>query len=206
MTQFILLAISFLIAFAFAWIELATSKYPRTIGPFWRWSQSRSLWIYSAIYGGISLAFASAYASGIVKVSGPLLNSTDSSLSLMAAIGIGVSAKALLHIRVFSLSAAGGQDSFPIGTETLVQLFEPWLLKSILIDEFNAVNDALRDRAAVYEDIATVKAQMIADMPSLPDPERAALQLDINNAPTVKRAMEIYLRAFSVKALTKLFP
>lgn len=217
--------LAFLIASSIAWVELVTSKYPRTIELFWK--PCKSLWIYAAVYGLISFGFTMAYGplhkAGILQFQAPTeatgaaqapatgAAASPVEASLLIAIMIGLSAKALLHIRFFSIPTTGTQQTFPVGTETIVQLFEPWLLRTIAIDEFNAVSRYLTKRAGDYSDLAleVVQAKVKDNLPapgSLPDAERAALVLDIDKASNVRAALEIYLRAFGVATVNQLFP
>jgi hypothetical protein len=129
--------------------------------------------------------------------------------TLLTAIMLGLSAKALLHIRFFSVPTTGTQQTFPVGTETFVQLFEPWLLRTIAIDEFNAVSAYLLGKAQSHSDLNMVKATIKANLPgpnAFPDPERTALILDVDQAGSVGSALEIYLRAFGVSTLNRVFP
>jgi hypothetical protein len=129
--------------------------------------------------------------------------------TLLTAVMLGLSAKALLHIRFFSVPTTGTQQTFPVGTETFVQLFEPWLLRTIAIDEFNAVSAYLRAKAQGYTDLNAVKTTIKANLPgpaAFPDPERTALMLDVDQAGSVGSALEIYLRAFGVSTVDRVFP
>jgi hypothetical protein len=51
------------------------------------------------------------------------------------AVAVGLAVKAFLHLRIFSVGVGG--QTFPIGTETLVQLFEPWLMRTMELYHFN---------------------------------------------------------------------
>lgn len=214
---------AFAIAAFFALAELVTTKYPRTIGLFWR--QSRALWVYAIVYGLIALLFAIAYTpltkAGVLRfetfadvpapgdsaiASG---SKSISELTWLTAIMIGLSTKALLHIRLFSVPSTGKQEAFPVGTETLVQIFEPWLLRTILLDEYNAVSTYLKAKAARYPVLANVQREMVDNLPpanGFPQAERAALEVDIKQAVSVRSAMESYLRVLGATALNKSFP
>jgi len=202
---------AFLVATAIAWIELVTSKYPRTIRLFW--ARSWALWAYAIVYGVISFGFTWAYgsltAAGILQMGGSANVAGANTPSLVTAIMIGLSAKALLHIRLFAVPATGTQQTFPVGTETIVQLFEPWLLRTVGIDEFNSVSIYLQAKAKKYVDLKAVKAQIKENMPgpsSLPLPERTALEHDVDQTKTVRGALEIYLREFGVSTVDQHFP
>ena len=219
--------VAFLIAAAIAWVELVTSKYPRTIRLFWK--RSRALWTYAIIYGLISFGFTLAYVpltgAGLPRTdraappganspeaasvaSGPDPgSSSDGGPSFIVAVMLGLSAKALLHIRLFSVPAAGTAESFPVGTETVVQLFEPWLLRTVEIDEFNEVATYLEAKAKRYTKLDVVRQTIKENLPrSLPEAERAAILQDVEHAIGVRDALEIYLRAFGVSTVDRRFP
>ena len=148
--------VSFLIAFSVAWLELVTSKYPRTIGLFYR---SWALWAYAILYGVISFGFTLGYEplvrSGVLSAVTGLQAKGDAPAKAgtapngggreihtpwLVAIVFGLSAKALMHIRLFAVPVPGSQERFPVGPETVVQLFEPWLLRTIDVQEDLAVS------------------------------------------------------------------
>ena len=201
-----LLALSFLalaIASLIAWVELVTSKYPRTISLFWR--TSRALLIYTIVYGGIAFGFMLGYDQ-LAKAKILQLQASPEA-TWLTAVMIGLSVKALLHIRLFSVPSTGSAETFPVGTETIVQIFEPWLLRTILIDESNAVSAYLDPRADLYPDFDGVKLRIKQNLPaSLNEVEKKALTLDVEQAPSVRVAMEIYLRAFGVSTMDRVFP
>jgi hypothetical protein len=212
---FLKAALAFLISGGIAWIELVTSKYPRTIQLFWR--RSWALWAYAAIYGLISLGFTLAYEplarSGVFRLDIAGASKDASAIvfepSWLIAILIGLSARALLHIRIFSVASPGSKDTFPVGTETIVQLFEPWLLRSVAIDDYNAVSAYLARKAVDCPDLKTVRKAIRESLPgsqTFPEYERKALLIDLDDAATVEQALESYLRAFGVATVEQRFP
>lgn len=143
------------------------------------------------------------------KAAGDEPNKPGDGPTWLAAIMLGLSAKALLHIRFFSVPTSGTQQTFPVGTETVVQIFEPWLMRTIAIDEFNAVSSYLQTKAIKYPDLDSVKARIRENLPgpaSFPEPERTALELDVDRSSNVRSALEIYLRAFGVSTVDQRFP
>lgn len=209
-------ALAFAIAASITWIELVTSKYPRTIRLFWkRWP----LWLYAVIYGLISFAFTLAYEplarSRVIRIevagSSTAVEPATYDPSWPIAVMIGLSVRALLHIRLFSVATAGTKDTFPLGTETIVQVFEPWLLDTIALDDYNAVSAYVSRKADKHRNLDAVKKEIRDSLPGnrsqiLPDAVRAALLIDIEEASTVQQALESYLRAFGVAAVEQRFP
>lgn len=161
------------IAFLIASLELITSKYPRT---FFLLRGSWALYSYAAIYGligfGITLAIDSVTRHGAITLEGPGVANP-----WVQAVVIGVSTKAFLHIRLFSVST--GRDSFPVGMETLVQIFEPWLLRTIELAHFNALRGFLESRAARYPDLDDMKRRIKSNVPkSFSQQERTAFEAE----------------------------
>jgi len=233
------LFVAFLVAATIALAELVTSQYPRTIGLLWNRSRALWIYalIYGLISLGFAAAYGPLSRAGVLNfdtfaggtsglgfetpasatksavhsspVSSNERTASDSGLTVLIAIMIGLSTKALLHIRLFSVPATGTQQTFPVGTETVVQIFEPWLLRTILIDEFNAVSAFLDDKAARYSVLADTQHKITDSLPTsngFPKAELTALRVDVAGATTPRAAMEIYLRAFGATALSKLFP
>src|SRR5260370_41835645 len=85
------------------------------------------------------------------------------------AAAIGMSFKALLHIGLFRVTTAAG--AFPIGVETLVQLFEPPLTRRIVLDHLNALQGFIGPRALKYANIDEVKKNISDNVPELPPQE-----------------------------------
>jgi hypothetical protein len=192
--------VSLALASLITWLELVTSQYPRTFGLMVK--KSWALWVYPLVYG--LLAFLVMLAVGFgwsgIKVQGWAENSPWS-----LPIAIGLSTKALLHISLFNVSV--GSQSFPVGTESLVRLFEPWLLRAILLDEHSAVEELINPRANKYPDLASVKTKIKNHIPQrLPKDESKAFEVDIDQSTSVAAAMELYLRAFGRKVFDQIFP
>ena len=182
--------------------ELLTTLYPRTA--FLLVRRSRALYAYAAAYGLIALAVAllleQLTAAGAIQLEGFGLSSP-----WIRAIAVGLTVKAFLHLRLFNVSV--GSQSVPVGLESLVQLFEPALLRTILLDEFTAVRVFTSARAREYPSLEAVKAQAKAEIPStLPSLERAAFSNDIDRATGVVEVMEHFLRFLGRKNLDRVFP
>ena len=178
-------------------IELITSKYARTA----RFAL-RSIWfyVYVLVYGLLA-------AIGLVVL--PLVGGTSgvaSSNPWLNAALVGFSVKAILHIRIFAVTTAPGQ-SFPVGLESFVQLFEPWLLRTIELDHFSAQSDFIALRAANVATVAAARATAKANPPpGLSPQETAAFEADIDRAPTQRQVIADYLKYAGIRLTRSTFP
>ena len=198
----------------FTALETVTGKYSNTSHLLWG---SKSFYIYLIVYGAIAglamwllpaLIEAGAFgvASPAADAGGGTANSPlDLSNTWVQAVVLGISIKALLHIRLANVSAGG--QSFPIGVETVVQMFEPRLLRMIEMDHYQALQDFLAPFVARYDDLAKIKQQALANIPRfLGAAESAALKGDIASASNVFEALETYLSYVGRKQLKHIFP
>lgn len=196
---------SFLLAFIIAafvvWLELITANYPRT--SFLLARQSWALYAYIIVYGLISgftmLGLEWLTENQVIEIQSPSISHW-----WVQALIVGISTKALLHIRLFSVNV--GTQSFPIGVETIVQLFEPWLLRTIELDEFNAVRgfiESYQHQGMSLEDVKTLIKQNLP--PRLEGAEKSAFKADLNDAQEISEAMELYLRSFGKKSFIRIF-
>jgi hypothetical protein len=193
--------LAFTIAALIAWLELITSKYPRTFDHLWKcWL----LYLYALVYGVISfgamLGLMQLVNGGAIKLEGVFLSSV-----WIQAIAIGLSTKALLHIRLFNISV--GTTSFPLGTESILHLFEPLVLEKIELYEFNAIRSLIEVRAKSYSVLKSVKEKIKFNIPqSLTGIERKSFEIDVDAKKTVIEAMELYLRRFGRRSFDRVFP
>ena len=192
--------LAFVVAGLVTTLELVTSKFPRT-GFLLR--RCPKVYIYASIYGTLAAAIMASLshllAADVIQLTGPALSQT-----WIQALAIGLSTKALLHIRIFNV-AVGGKD-FPVGVETLVQLFEPWLLREIELYHFNQMRYFLTPIVESYPELDTVKAKIRADVPTtLPSAERSAFLHDVEQAENVELAAELYLVLLGRDSLRRLF-
>ena len=137
--------------------------------------------------------------AGTIKLEGLGLSS-----KWLQAVVVGVSAKAFLHIRLFNVNI--GTQSFPIGIESFVYLFEPWLLRKIELDEFNAVREFVE--AAITDDmiLENVKRRIEDNIPpSFPKNEKAAFLSDLSEKTSVTGCLELYLSFFGRKSFNRVF-
>lgn len=195
--------LSFALATSLAALELITSKYPRTFSLLRR---SWAFYTYAIIYGIIAfcvmLAIGALVKSGTVKLEGLGLSSV-----WVQAVVVGVTFKAFLHIRLFSVSI--GAESFPVGVETLVQLFEPWLQRTIELDHFNALRNYIAPRALKYTDLDLVKKQIAQNLPpsmSMEGAEGKAFLADVQQASSVTEAMRLYMTSVGRRLFDSVFP
>lgn len=195
------LLVAFITATVFTLLELVTSRYPRT---FFLIAKSSSLYAYALIYGFISgvvmLGLDYLVAQGTVKLEGLGLSSP-----YVRAVAVGLTAKALLHVRLFSVAV--GSQTFPIGIETFVQPFEPWLLRLIELEHFDSASKLVAPRAAKYADLNDVEGRIRAELPlRLPPAERSAFLADLDRASTVSEAMQLYLEFVGRRIFNRVFP
>lgn len=193
--------LAFLIAAFIAVLELITSKYPRT---FFLLKKCLALYIYALIYGAIGFAVMVGLKY-LVSQKTITLEGLGLSSPWWQAVALGLSVKAFLHLRIFSVGV--GPQSFPIGTETIVQLFEPWLLRTIELHHFNAGRDFIASRALKYPVVNDVKTKTKFNVPaSFSSTERAAFLADIDKAPSVEDTMELFINFLGKSTFDRVFP
>ena len=193
--------LSAILAFGISVSELLTGTYART---YFLVLRSTWLYVYAVIYG--LLGFFGMFlldfltASKLVTLQGVGLSS-----AWVQALIVGISIKAFLHIRLFNVNT--GTSNVPIGVETVVQIFEPWLLRQIQLDHFNALRALIGPRAAKYTDLHSVKTTILANVPSeFSAIERAALKSDVDNAADVTQAMQALLYYLGKRTFERVFP
>jgi len=184
-------------------LELITTEYPRTYTFLLR--NSKKIYAYSFVYGviafGVTLGIDSLITSKIVTLEGIGLSNP-----WVRALAIGLTVKAFLHIRLFTVGVSGG-DQFPIGIETVVLLFEPWLLRGIEIDHFDTLRAYIQPSLAKYNDLQNVKQRIAANVPtSLPDKERNTFIGDLKKKTSIVEAMEDFLRYLGTHSFERAFP
>ena len=194
------LVLVFIIAIAVTALELITSKFPQTFV-----FALRSPWFYSyvLIYGllGVAALALLPFVADQIKGEGGILSDPWVKAGL-----VGLSIKAILHIRILTVTTGPGQ-SFPIGLETFVQLFEPWMIKSLELDHYYQVKAFIGPRAAAHPNVDDARAQAKANIPSgFNDNEKAALTSDIDSAKTSAEVISNYLKYAGVKLTRAAFP
>lgn len=194
-----LLAVSFVVAALVTALELVTSKYPRTARFCFK---SPWFYVYFVIYGLLGAgAFALLPLLTQVTIEGVGLTNP-----WIKAAFIGLSIKAFLHIRIFSVSTGPGQ-SFPFGLESFVQLFEPWMLRTIELDHYSAQSDFIAPRAARCATVAAAQASANANVPPALSPaEQAAFNIDIGQAPSPQQVIAAYVKYAGIKLTRRTFP
>ena len=180
-------------------LELVTSKYPRTS----RFCL-KSIWfyLYVVIYGLLAagaLALLPLIGSE-VKIEGIGLTNP-----WVQAAFVGLSVKAFLHIRLFSVST-GPDQSFPFGLESFVQLFEPWMLRTIELDHYAEQSAFVEPLAGRYPavDAARTKAKNNPP-PALSKSESDAFESDIDHAPTSAEIIKVYLKLAGIRLTQRVF-
>lgn len=128
----------------------------------------------------------------------------DLSNRWLQAVLVGISLKAFLHIRLFNISV--GRTAFPIGMESLVQLFEPRLLRAIEMDHYEELQRFLEPYVGAHGNLEDVKRRALENIPRFLDQvEAAALRGDIHVARRVADVFDIYLRYSGRKQLGRVF-
>ena len=184
------LAVAFAVASSVTAIELITSRYPRTA----RFALSSTwFYVYFLVYGVLAAAGLALLPCSAPQVS---TGGIGASNPWTQAALIGFSVKAILHIRIFAVSTGPGQ-SFPVGLESFVQLFEPWLLRTIELDHYSAQSKFIAPRAAAYPHVDDARTQSKNNPPpGLSPAEKAVFEADIDQANTVgpgdRRLPEIF--------------
>ena len=194
------LGVAFAVAASVTAIELITSRYARTA----RFALSSTwFYVYFLVYGVLA-------AAGLALL--PLLGSEVSTGGIGAsnpwtqAALIGFSVKAILHIRVFAVSTGPGQ-SFPVGLESFVQLFEPWLLRTIELDHYSAQSKFIGPRAAAYPHVEDARTQSKDNPPpGLSPAEKAVFEADIDQANTSAQVIAAYLKYSGIGLTESTFP
>lgn len=184
------------VAFVVVLTELLTSKYPRTI--FLVSRCSHLYWyglIYAVIAAGICWLIPNLPVAGV-----------NTSNMWIRALVVGVAVKAFLHIRLFSVSVGPGK-TVPVGIETVVQLFEPWLLTEIDLCQFNNEGAFLGPREAKYPVIADTRSTALNGIPGVfADDLKAAMRTDLANALTVRAILSAFLKYVGRRTFEQTFP
>lgn len=193
--------LAFLVATSVTLLELITSKYPRT---FFLMKKSCSCYIYSIVYGFIAffimLGLDSLVKEGVLKLEGLGL-----SYPVVQALAVGLTIKAFLHIRLFNI--VSGAQSFPVGIESIVQLFEPWLIRTTELYHFNASANYITLHSRSHSDLEKVKKTIKDNLPpTLTSQEKTAFQADIDRVTNVFDAMILYLSTVGKKSFERVFP
>jgi hypothetical protein len=196
----VMAGLAFVVAFVVTGLELVTTDYPMTPGFVLK---SGWYYLYVVVYGLIA---------AIVVLILPLVadQTTMSGVGLsnpwVKAAVIGFSVKAFLHIRLFTVNTGPG-SSFPVGIETVVQLFEPWMLRQLEIDHWNKQQTFVTPRAARFATVADARAPALANIPGYTRPaDRAAFSADIAAAGTQSEVIIVYMKYFGTAATRRVFP
>ena len=195
-----LLAVTFVVAAAVTGIELITTTYPRT--PEFV-AKSRWFYAYVLIYGALG-----AVALALLPLVGSEVAMTGVGLEnpWVKALLVGLSVKAVLHIRIVTVSA-GPNQSFPVGLETLVQLFEPWMLTSLDLDHFSAQQAFIKPKAARHNNLSAAKKAVVSNIPSgFSAAVRTTLIADINSRTTTQEVISTYLKYVGIRLTDSTFP
>jgi hypothetical protein len=192
--------LAFVLAAVLATLELITSRYPRTAYLLRRcWA----LYVYALVYGliaaGVTLFWGTLSAATTVQAQG-----IDFSNPWVRAAAVGIAVKAFLHIRFFTVGS--GSDAFPVGIETIVQLFEPWLLDTIDLFHFQALVQYIGPRTAKYNNLQNVRTAIQQNTPKSQSTSGRAFLSDVQQSSTVAEAMRFYLTFVGTRLFDSTFP
>lgn len=195
-----MLGLAFAVAAFVTGVELLSSEYARTV-PF----AVRSIWFYTyvliyGILGAIALAIL-PLVSDQVTITGVGANNP-----WIKALLVGFTVKALLHIRVFSVTTGPGQ-SFPVGLESFVQLFEPWLLKELQLDHYTKQTAFIAPRAQRFA--GPIDARNVAKgnpPPGLSTAEKVVFDADVDQAASAAQVIAVYLKYSGIRLTSITFP
>jgi len=192
--------LAFLVAAIVTALELVTGKYPRT---FWFLRNCKSFYVYAVIYGLIAalVTFFVDFliSSDAITLEGPMVGN-----GWAQAVAIGISVKAFLHIRLFAVNT--GTQSIPIGVETIVLLFEPWLLREIELFHFNSVLKFIGPKAKTHPDLETVKNAVLKHIPkSFSKAEKTSFIDDVTKAKDVGSVMDMFLNFVGKRIFEQVF-
>jgi hypothetical protein len=195
-----MLGLAFAVAAFVTGAELLSSQYARTV-PF----ALRSIWfyIYVFIYGalGAILLALLPWVSDQFTVQGVGANNP-----WVRAFLVGFTVKALLHIRIYSVTTGPGQ-SFPVGLESLVQLFEPWLLRELQLDHYAKQTAFIAPRAQGFAGkIEAITAAKSNPPPGLSPAERIVFDADIDQAANPAQVIAVYLKYSGIRLTSITFP
>jgi hypothetical protein len=181
-------------------VELLTSQYPRTAT-----FALKSIWfyVYVIIYGVLA---AGALALLPLVSDQVTFEGIGAGNPWIKALLIGFSVKAVLHIRIFAVTTGPGQ-SFPVGLESFVQLFEPWMLRELELDHFSTQRAFIAPRAARFSDLEDARLQAKNNPPpGLSTAERAVFEADIDQAANAAQVIAAYLKYSGIKLTRDTFP
>jgi hypothetical protein len=195
-----MLGVAFAVAALVTAVELLTSQYPRTAQ-----FALKSIWfyVYVIIYGLLA-----AVALAILPLVGDqvTIEGVGASNPWIKALLTGFSVKAVLHIRIFSVTTGPGQ-SFPVGLESFVQLFEPWMLRELELDHYATQSAFIRPRAAGFPNVTAAQTQAKGNPPpGLAPPVKAAFEADVDQAANPGQVIAAYLKYSGIKLTKSTFP
>lgn len=201
MSAILQILLAMIVAALVSGLELITSTYPRTFSFI---SRCKSFYVYVSVYAGfaflVMLFIDFLVANKSVTLEGSLIAN-----GWALAVLVGISIKAFLHISLFNVTV--GTRSFPIGVESLMRMFEPWLLQQIELFHFNSLRRYIAPKSASHNNLATVKKTVLANIPSrFSEAEKRAFQDDVKKATSVVDVMEMFLIFVGRGTFDRVFP
>lgn len=159
------------LAFVFTLLETCTSRYPTTCKFLLK--NSYFIYIYSSLYGALALVFM-LLLSWLTSEKYVVFTNSLSNPWLHAAL-VGLATKAILHINVYTANL--GTVSVPVGLETFLYLFEPFLIRKIDLENYNLTCKYIDERIPAG-DVAQIKKTILKNVPSIPEYEWKAFKID----------------------------
>lgn len=178
--------LAFVIGLGVAFVAISSLDFRRTYTFLFR--SSRAFYLHGLIYGAV--AGGALIAADYLEGEGRLVIGGAGSNIWLQAIVVGLSARAFLHLRILEVTV--GDKTLPLGLETILQIFEPWLIENIRTDEFNAVRAFAEPFATAHPTLKDVKTLMKENVP--PGLPAKVFEAEIEKASTVVSAMEVYIR------------
>ena len=192
--------LAFVVALVVTGLELITTQYALTPN-----FVLKSIWFYAYV---IVYGFIAAVVFWVLPLISDQVTMSGVGLAnpwIKAAV-VGFSIKAFLHIRLFTVSTGPG-SSFPVGIETLVQLFEPWMLRRLELDHWNKLQTFVASQAAAFPRVADARTEALANIPGgTKSADRAAFRADITAAGTQSEVIIVYMKYFGTAAAKRVFP
>jgi hypothetical protein len=196
------LLIALPIAGALAASQLINDEYPNTWFLFTP-RKCKAFYGYLLLWGSVAFALAIAFdslvARDIVKIKGLKLESP-----WVQALIVGLTAKALTQISIYNFTY--GPRTLPVGPSLVLQPLEPLLLKKIKQCEASELQIFVDSRAQKYADVSHVREKIKTAPSDLTGPERLAFEEEIEDAQSVKAAMEKHVSTLGKKSFDAAFP
>jgi hypothetical protein len=181
-------------------LDLVSSKFSTTMSLVL--VRSRAIYLLGLIHGVLA-GSVSALHPGVISFQ--LANGQALHSAWIWAVLTGIFTRPFLQTKIFTVSS--GRNATRIGLQSIMQLFEPQLIREVILDEFYAVRSFVQKYTKRYADLDVVKSMVAESLPGeLPEPERQAFLFELEKAKTVTDALEGFLRFVGISAFQSTFP